>query len=252
MVPRSGPSGPACQFDFVEWGPEGGGRLLHAPPDQSGLGQGGRISFWVKGDGSKDCATLGFVGEDQSVIYEYWFSIESTDWRKLTVPWCDFMPVTPQAHFLNTPHGGHPLQLHLAPLRQVRVEAGLSGLQVHRGADLSGARNRRGRRGLHARDRRHAAVAGQAPSARAHLHRHHRRFPHRPAALGEPGDRVDAAAGHEDERCVQSRGVRSPHRAWATAPHRGPHADRIVAAPRCPEASLHHRVVAAPTNTGTR
>ena len=48
------------------------------------------------------------MGEDESLIYEYWFSIESTDWRKLTVPWCDFMPVTPQAHFLNTPHGGRP------------------------------------------------------------------------------------------------------------------------------------------------
>lgn len=51
------------------------------------------FSFWVKGDGSKNWGGLQFVdGADYGLRYGYCFSIESTEWVKITVPWSDLTP----------------------------------------------------------------------------------------------------------------------------------------------------------------
>ncbi|MBA3709722.1 MAG: hypothetical protein H0W83_12990 [Planctomycetes bacterium] len=52
------------------------------------------ISFWVKGDGSANCGALQFVwNEDYGQRYDCGFSIASTEWTKVVVPWRDLIPV---------------------------------------------------------------------------------------------------------------------------------------------------------------
>ena len=52
------------------------------------------ISFWVKGDGSDHLGGIQFVyGEDYAVRYTYAFPIDSTDWKKIVVPWRDMVSV---------------------------------------------------------------------------------------------------------------------------------------------------------------
>jgi len=51
------------------------------------------FSFWVKGDGSKNCGGLEFIdGENYGLRYGYCFPIDSTDWVKISVPWGDLFP----------------------------------------------------------------------------------------------------------------------------------------------------------------
>ncbi len=40
--------------------------------------------------------------------WEFWFSIEDTEWRKVTAAWGDFIPLSPQAPFLDVPGGYRP------------------------------------------------------------------------------------------------------------------------------------------------
>lgn len=51
------------------------------------------FSFWVKGDGSHHLGGLELVWNgDFSCRYAYAFPIDSTEWRKITVPWRDLVP----------------------------------------------------------------------------------------------------------------------------------------------------------------
>ena len=51
------------------------------------------FSFWVKGDGSKNCGGLELIdGQDSKQRYGYCFPINSTNWIKITVPWRDLTP----------------------------------------------------------------------------------------------------------------------------------------------------------------
>lgn len=51
------------------------------------------ISFYVKGDGSKNWGGLHLIdGEDYGLRFSYCFPIDSTDWVKITIPWRDLVP----------------------------------------------------------------------------------------------------------------------------------------------------------------
>ena len=52
------------------------------------------ISFWVKGDGSDHLGGVQFIfNEDYGVRYSFAFPIDSTEWKKITVPWRDMVSV---------------------------------------------------------------------------------------------------------------------------------------------------------------
>src|SRR5580765_8458134 len=51
------------------------------------------FSFWVKGDGSKNCGGLEFIdGDDFRLRYGFCFPIASTEWTKISVAWSDLTP----------------------------------------------------------------------------------------------------------------------------------------------------------------
>lgn len=51
------------------------------------------FSFWVKGDGSDHLGGIEFIwNEDYGMRYGYAFPINSTEWKKIVVPWHDLIP----------------------------------------------------------------------------------------------------------------------------------------------------------------
>jgi lysophospholipase L1-like esterase len=85
-----GKVGKAVKFTFVQ-GASGGfmtGRVNAADWDKAD-----GFSFWVKGDGSNSWGGIELIDrEDFSLRYGYCFPIDSTEWRKITVPWRDVVP----------------------------------------------------------------------------------------------------------------------------------------------------------------
>lgn len=74
----------------------------------------GGISFWVKGDGSQNLGGIQFIwNEDYAVRYDYAFPIDSTEWKKISVPWRDFTCVLypPNAKPLDPKNGNAPSKL---------------------------------------------------------------------------------------------------------------------------------------------
>jgi len=72
------------------------------------------FSFWVKGDGSKNFGGLQFIwNDDYAARYDYMFPIDSTEWRKIVVPWRDLTPAMPppSAKFLDPKTGNAPSKL---------------------------------------------------------------------------------------------------------------------------------------------
>src|SRR5687767_8202422 len=48
------------------------------------------ISFWLKGDGSQHCGAMHFIwNEDYAMRYECAFPLNSTEWKKVYIPWSD-------------------------------------------------------------------------------------------------------------------------------------------------------------------
>jgi lysophospholipase L1-like esterase len=86
-----GKFGQAVKFTFVE-GANGGfmmGRVR--PTEHWDRAQG--FSFWVKGDGSRTWGGIELIDRDDfSLRYGYCFPIDSTEWRKIVVPWRDVVP----------------------------------------------------------------------------------------------------------------------------------------------------------------
>lgn len=69
------------------------------------------FSFWVKGDGSKEFGCLQFIwNEDYAARYDCAFALDSTEWRKVVVPWSDLVPVLPRGSclFLGKGEGRNP------------------------------------------------------------------------------------------------------------------------------------------------
>jgi lysophospholipase L1-like esterase len=72
------------------------------------------FSFWVKGDGSKNFGGLQFIwNDDYAARYDLMFPIDSTEWKKIVVPWRDLTPAMPppSAKFLDPKSGNAPSKL---------------------------------------------------------------------------------------------------------------------------------------------
>jgi lysophospholipase L1-like esterase len=97
--------GKAVRFTFVD-GARGGfmtGRVRDAADWDAADG----FSFWVKGDGSGAWGGIELIDRDDfSLRYGYCFPIDSTEWRRIVVPWRDVIPEL--AGPLVDPRGGMP------------------------------------------------------------------------------------------------------------------------------------------------
>lgn len=102
-----GKFGKACKFTFAA-GAQGGffsARVAATPEWDTAAG----LSFWVKGDGSPGWGGLEMIdGDDFSARYAYCFPIDSAEWRKITIPWCDLLPEHAQAKFVGAKDGYPP------------------------------------------------------------------------------------------------------------------------------------------------
>jgi lysophospholipase L1-like esterase len=86
-----GKFGQALKFSFIE-GASGGFMTAHVKPTPQWDAADG-FSFWVKGDGSDTWGGIELVDRaDFSLRYGYCFPIDSTEWRKIVVPWRDVIP----------------------------------------------------------------------------------------------------------------------------------------------------------------
>lgn len=86
-----GKFGPGVHFTFAA-GANGGFMLarLHPSPEWD---KADGFSFWVKGDGSDSWGGIELIDKDNfGLRYGYCFPIDSTEWRKITVPWRDLTP----------------------------------------------------------------------------------------------------------------------------------------------------------------
>ncbi len=86
-----GKIGQAALFQFVD---RASGGFMAAPvaatPDWNRTDG---FSFWVKGDGSKNWGGIELIDKsDYGLRYGYCFPIDSTEWRKIVVPWRDVIP----------------------------------------------------------------------------------------------------------------------------------------------------------------
>ena len=102
-----GKFGGACRFRFDEGARSGfftaGVRADAAWDKAAGL------SFWVKGDGSPHFGGLELIdGSDYALRYGFCFPIDSTEWRKITVPWCDLVPELPAGQLVGEADGYRP------------------------------------------------------------------------------------------------------------------------------------------------
>jgi len=102
-----GKVGQACRLTFVE---DARGGVFAASVRASGAWDKAEgISFWVKGDGSESWGGLELIDtSDYRYRYGYCFPIDSTDWRKITVPWCDLIPEHPAGELVDPATGYAP------------------------------------------------------------------------------------------------------------------------------------------------
>jgi len=108
LVP--GHVGQACRFTFI---PEARSGFFTAWVNASeAWDQADGISFWVQGDGSESWGGLELIdGDDYALRYGYCFPIDSTEWRKITIPWQDLVPEHPAAPLMDPQTGYKPSRL---------------------------------------------------------------------------------------------------------------------------------------------
>ena len=95
----------ACKFTFATEAQSGffTAAVRGAPTWDEAAG----ISFWVKGDGSPHWGGIELIDQSNYALrYGYCFPIDSTEWRKITVPWCDLVPELPAGKLVD-PRGGY-------------------------------------------------------------------------------------------------------------------------------------------------
>ena len=86
-----GKFGRAVRFTFGE-GARGGFMTAAVHPTAQ-WDQSDGFSFWVKGDGSANWGGIELIDRDNFQLrYAYCFPIDSTEWRKVVVPWRDVIP----------------------------------------------------------------------------------------------------------------------------------------------------------------
>ncbi len=96
-----GQFGTACHFVFFDGvqGPCFRTPLTPSPEWDAMAG----VSLWVKGDGSREGAAIQLIDSaDEKRRWEVWFQIDSTEWKQVVLPWCDFLPRSPQTPFLGS------------------------------------------------------------------------------------------------------------------------------------------------------
>ncbi|HUT34940.1 MAG TPA: GDSL-type esterase/lipase family protein [Planctomycetota bacterium] len=102
-----GKVGKACKFTFAE-GASGGffvASVRATPQWDKAAG----LSFWLKGDGSKNWGGIELIdGSDYALRYAAAFPLDSTEWRKIAIPWCDLIPELPKAKLAGTKDGYAP------------------------------------------------------------------------------------------------------------------------------------------------
>ena len=83
--------GKAAHFTFAD-NMRSGFMTASLPADPARDSSAG-FSFWVKGDGSRSFGGIELIDRsDFKLRYAYCFPIDSTEWRKITVPWADLTP----------------------------------------------------------------------------------------------------------------------------------------------------------------
>lgn len=86
-----GKFGKAVRFTFVEGA--SGGLMTAGVRATADWDKADGFSFWVKGDGSDSWGGIEVVDRDNFALrYGYCFPIDSTEWRKIVVPWRDLTP----------------------------------------------------------------------------------------------------------------------------------------------------------------
>jgi len=104
VEPVEGKFGKACKFTFIANASGGFFTARIRPTDDWDKAAG--ISFWVKGDGSRSWGGLEMIDdEDFSYRYGCCFPIDSTEWQKITIPWCDLVPEHSNGKFVNVKDG---------------------------------------------------------------------------------------------------------------------------------------------------
>lgn len=102
-----GKVGKACKFTFIA-DASGGfftGNVRATPEWDKAAG----LSFWLKGDGSKNWGGIELIdGSDYALRYAAAFPLDSTEWRKITIPWCDLIPELPKAKLIGVEGGYKP------------------------------------------------------------------------------------------------------------------------------------------------
>ena len=107
-----GKNGKAIKFSFDK-GASGAfvlGRIKGSADWDTAAG----LSFWVKGDGSNHLGGLELIwNNDYAQRYACAFPIDSTEWKKIMVPWRDLLPETSQAGIkpLDPKNGNAPSKL---------------------------------------------------------------------------------------------------------------------------------------------
>jgi len=98
--------GKACRFSFTGGAPGFFTAWAKATPDWD---QSAGLSFWVKGDGGQSWGGLELIdAEDYALRYAFCFPIDSTEWRKITVPWRDLIPELPAGKPVDAEKGYPP------------------------------------------------------------------------------------------------------------------------------------------------
>jgi lysophospholipase L1-like esterase len=102
-----GKFGKACRFNFVA---NSQNAFFQAPVKATAeWDRAAGISFWVKGDGSDSWGALQLIdATDFRLRYGYWFPIDSTEWTKVEIPWCDLIPELPVWEFVDPKTGYRP------------------------------------------------------------------------------------------------------------------------------------------------
>ena len=103
----AGKVGKACEFTFKP-GARSGFFTASVRPSPAWEKAAG-LSFWVKGDGSSSFGGLELIdASNYALRYGYCFPIDSTEWRKITVPWCDLVPELPAGRPVGADGGYRP------------------------------------------------------------------------------------------------------------------------------------------------
>ena len=102
-----GKVGKACKFSFIA--DASGGFFTAGVRVTAEWDKAAGLSFWLKGDGSKNWGGIELIdGSDYALRYAAAFPLDSTEWRKITIPWCDLIPELPKAKLIGTKDGYAP------------------------------------------------------------------------------------------------------------------------------------------------